>query len=137
MDTKRTRQQQRHCRHTQARSVAGSAAAMGNATRKFGLILRKDLPVPELSTSLQFVDACRTVAIVATSDTCMSLERKRIGLLGCGGFGAVELVEHAALGDTYALKAFRRIAPHGCSPRHMHVLRHPHYARRLSVKAMS
>ena len=35
----------------------------------------------------------------------MSLERKRIGLLGCGGFGAVELVEHAALGDTYALKA--------------------------------
>lgn len=59
-----------------ARSVAGSAAAMGNATRKFGLILRKDL--------------------------------KRIGLLGCGGFGAVELVEHAALGDTYALKALSK-----------------------------
>eukprot|EP00439_Symbiodinium_sp_Y106_P074010 s855_g14.t1 len=58
------------------RSVASSAAAMGNATRKFGLILRKDL--------------------------------KRIGLLGCGGFGAVELVEHAALGDTYALKALSK-----------------------------
>ncbi|CAE7778646.1 egl-4 [Symbiodinium pilosum] len=58
------------------RSVASSAVAMGNVSRKFGLILRKDL--------------------------------KRIGLLGCGGFGAVELVEHAALGDTYALKALSK-----------------------------
>ena len=28
-----------------------------------------------------------------------------MGLLGCGAFGAVELVEHTGLGDTYALKA--------------------------------
>lgn len=31
--------------------------------------------------------------------------RRRVGLLGCGAFGAVELVEHTGLGDTYALKA--------------------------------
>eukprot|EP00928_Gymnodinium_smaydae_P005047 TRINITY_DN11740_c0_g1_i3.p1 TRINITY_DN11740_c0_g1~~TRINITY_DN11740_c0_g1_i3.p1 ORF type:complete len:786 (-),score=144.22 TRINITY_DN11740_c0_g1_i3:270-2558(-) len=30
---------------------------------------------------------------------------KKLGLLGCGGFGAVELVEHKTTGDTYALKA--------------------------------
>ena len=33
------------------------------------------------------------------------LPRRRVGLLGCGAFGAVELVEHTGLGDTYALKA--------------------------------
>jgi len=34
---------------------------------------------------------------------------KRIGLLGCGGFGAVELVEHtASKDDTYALKALSK-----------------------------
>ncbi|CAJ1404634.1 unnamed protein product [Effrenium voratum] len=31
---------------------------------------------------------------------------RRVGLLGCGGFGAVELVEHG--GDTYALKALSK-----------------------------
>ena len=34
-----------------------------------------------------------------------SFLRRRVGLLGCGAFGAVELVEHTGLGDTYALKA--------------------------------
>lgn len=33
---------------------------------------------------------------------------KRIGLLGCGGFGAVELVEHTSTNDTYALKALSK-----------------------------
>jgi len=33
---------------------------------------------------------------------------KRLGLLGCGGFGAVELVEHVKTGDTYALKALSK-----------------------------
>eukprot|EP00913_Durusdinium_trenchii_P015958 g14996.t1 len=33
---------------------------------------------------------------------------RRVGLLGCGGFGAVELVEHTGLGDTYALKALSK-----------------------------
>eukprot|EP00928_Gymnodinium_smaydae_P093859 TRINITY_DN781_c0_g5_i1.p1 TRINITY_DN781_c0_g5~~TRINITY_DN781_c0_g5_i1.p1 ORF type:complete len:786 (+),score=210.30 TRINITY_DN781_c0_g5_i1:59-2359(+) len=33
---------------------------------------------------------------------------KRIGLLGCGGFGAVEMVEHVSTGDTYALKALSK-----------------------------
>lgn len=33
---------------------------------------------------------------------------KRLGLLGCGGFGAVELVEHVSTGDTYALKALSK-----------------------------
>jgi len=33
---------------------------------------------------------------------------KRLGLLGCGGFGAVEMVEHATSGDTYALKALSK-----------------------------
>lgn len=33
---------------------------------------------------------------------------KRIGLLGCGGFGAVELVEHVPTTDTYALKALSK-----------------------------
>ncbi|CAE7405437.1 for [Symbiodinium natans] len=35
-------------------------------------------------------------------------ELKRIGLLGCGGFGAVELWEHTKTGDTYALKAISK-----------------------------
>merc|ERR1712061_181755 len=33
---------------------------------------------------------------------------KRLGLLGCGGFGAVELVEHVVTQDTYALKALSK-----------------------------
>jgi len=33
---------------------------------------------------------------------------KRLGLLGCGGFGAVEMVEHVKTADTYALKALSK-----------------------------
>lgn len=33
---------------------------------------------------------------------------KRLGLLGCGGFGAVEMVEHTKSGDCYALKALSK-----------------------------
>mmetsp|Transcript_131755 Transcript_131755/g.421716 ORF Transcript_131755/g.421716 Transcript_131755/m.421716 type:complete len:768 (+) Transcript_131755:48-2351(+) len=33
---------------------------------------------------------------------------KRLGLLGCGGFGAVELVEHVKTGETFALKALSK-----------------------------
>jgi cGMP-dependent protein kinase len=33
---------------------------------------------------------------------------KRLGLLGCGGFGAVEMVEHTTGGDCYALKALSK-----------------------------
>merc|ERR1719333_886833 len=33
---------------------------------------------------------------------------KRLGLLGCGGFGAVEMVEHTVTGDMYALKALSK-----------------------------
>eukprot|EP00435_Cladocopium_sp_Y103_P024388 s340_g6.t1 len=33
---------------------------------------------------------------------------KPIGLLGCGGFGSVELVEHEHTGETYALKAMSK-----------------------------
>jgi len=33
---------------------------------------------------------------------------KRLGLLGCGGFGAVEMVEHATNGECYALKALSK-----------------------------
>jgi len=32
----------------------------------------------------------------------------KLGLLGCGGFGAVELVEHKNTGETYALKALSK-----------------------------
>ena len=32
----------------------------------------------------------------------------RLGLLGCGGFGAVELVEHNITKDTFALKALSK-----------------------------
>eukprot|EP00913_Durusdinium_trenchii_P009807 g9208.t1 len=35
-------------------------------------------------------------------------ELKRIGLLGCGGFGAVELWEHSKTGQTFALKAISK-----------------------------
>jgi cGMP-dependent protein kinase len=35
-------------------------------------------------------------------------ELKRLGLLGCGGFGAVELVEHLPTQNTYALKALSK-----------------------------
>lgn len=33
---------------------------------------------------------------------------RKIALLGCGGFGAVELVEHVPTGETYALKALSK-----------------------------
>eukprot|EP00928_Gymnodinium_smaydae_P026768 TRINITY_DN2091_c0_g1_i1.p1 TRINITY_DN2091_c0_g1~~TRINITY_DN2091_c0_g1_i1.p1 ORF type:complete len:799 (+),score=208.52 TRINITY_DN2091_c0_g1_i1:83-2398(+) len=33
---------------------------------------------------------------------------KKLGLLGCGGFGAVELVEHTKNSETYALKALSK-----------------------------
>lgn len=33
---------------------------------------------------------------------------KRLGLLGCGGFGAVEMVEHVKTSETYALKALSK-----------------------------
>jgi len=33
---------------------------------------------------------------------------KRLGLLGCGGFGAVEMVEHRNTGECYALKALSK-----------------------------
>lgn len=33
---------------------------------------------------------------------------KRLGLLGCGGFGAVEMVENVKTGDVYALKALSK-----------------------------
>jgi len=33
---------------------------------------------------------------------------KRLGLLGCGGFGSVEMVEHLKSGETYALKALSK-----------------------------
>merc|ERR1719199_341172 len=33
---------------------------------------------------------------------------KRLGLLGCGGFGAVEMVEHTGNGECYALKALSK-----------------------------
>mmetsp|Transcript_130916 Transcript_130916/g.245018 ORF Transcript_130916/g.245018 Transcript_130916/m.245018 type:complete len:820 (-) Transcript_130916:263-2722(-) len=35
-------------------------------------------------------------------------ELKRIGLLGCGGFGTVELYEHVVNGDTYAMKGLSK-----------------------------
>jgi len=35
-------------------------------------------------------------------------ELKRLGLLGCGGFGAVEMVEHVKSGEMYALKALSK-----------------------------
>eukprot|EP00927_Polykrikos_kofoidii_P028220 TRINITY_DN24670_c0_g1_i1.p1 TRINITY_DN24670_c0_g1~~TRINITY_DN24670_c0_g1_i1.p1 ORF type:complete len:750 (-),score=152.43 TRINITY_DN24670_c0_g1_i1:197-2446(-) len=38
----------------------------------------------------------------------MFADLKRLGLLGCGGFGAVELVEHATTNETYALKALSK-----------------------------
>merc|ERR1711972_1176206 len=40
-----------------------------------------------------------------------TIQRKdltRIGLLGCGGFGAVELWEHKATKETYAMKALSK-----------------------------
>merc|ERR1712008_480799 len=33
---------------------------------------------------------------------------KRLGLLGCGGFGAVEMVEHVKTSETFALKALSK-----------------------------
>merc|ERR1712073_223535 len=33
---------------------------------------------------------------------------KRLGLLGCGGFGAVEMVEHVKTAETFALKALSK-----------------------------
>eukprot|EP00411_Alexandrium_monilatum_P098479 CAMPEP_0175795226 /NCGR_PEP_ID=MMETSP0097-20121207/84363_1 /TAXON_ID=311494 /ORGANISM="Alexandrium monilatum, Strain CCMP3105" /LENGTH=55 /DNA_ID=CAMNT_0017106419 /DNA_START=9 /DNA_END=173 /DNA_ORIENTATION=+ len=38
----------------------------------------------------------------------MKNDLKTLGLLGCGGFGAVDMVEHVGTGETYALKALSK-----------------------------
>jgi len=38
----------------------------------------------------------------------MRKDLKRLGLLGCGGFGAVEMVEHIPTGEVYALKGLSK-----------------------------
>jgi serine/threonine protein kinase len=55
-----------------------------------------------------------TPAQRAKADTMAARERiqrrdlQRIGLLGCGGFGTVELYEHKQKGDTYAMKGLSK-----------------------------
>lgn len=41
-------------------------------------------------------------------DKVLRKDLQRIGLLGCGGFGAVELWEHKTNGDTYAMKGLSK-----------------------------
>jgi len=43
-----------------------------------------------------------------TTEHIARKDLERVGLLGCGGFGAVELVEHAKTHETYALKALSK-----------------------------
>jgi len=43
-------------------------------------------------------------AVARSFGNIMRRDLKKRGLLGCGGFGAVELVEHKLTGDTYAMK---------------------------------
>ena len=40
----------------------------------------------------------------ATQEKILKKDLKKIGVLGCGGFGAVELHEHKKTGESYALK---------------------------------
>lgn len=47
-------------------------------------------------------------ASVRTSTQIFRKDLTRLGLLGCGGFGAVELVEHHLTKETYALKAMSK-----------------------------
>lgn len=52
-----------------------------------------------------------TEAVGAVGSRREKIYRKdlqRLGLLGCGGFGAVELVEHVVTKETYALKALSK-----------------------------
>merc|ERR1719456_1442207 len=41
-------------------------------------------------------------------DKILRKDLQKIGLLGCGGFGAVELYEHKKTGDTYAMKGLSK-----------------------------
>eukprot|EP00405_Crypthecodinium_cohnii_P009541 CAMPEP_0206443908 /NCGR_PEP_ID=MMETSP0324_2-20121206/14627_1 /ASSEMBLY_ACC=CAM_ASM_000836 /TAXON_ID=2866 /ORGANISM="Crypthecodinium cohnii, Strain Seligo" /LENGTH=803 /DNA_ID=CAMNT_0053911891 /DNA_START=45 /DNA_END=2456 /DNA_ORIENTATION=- len=41
-------------------------------------------------------------------DKILRKDLSRIGLLGCGGFGTVELYEHKTTGDTYAMKGLSK-----------------------------
>jgi len=43
-----------------------------------------------------------------TGGKIMRKDLKRIGLLGCGGFGTVELFEHLTTGESYALKGLSK-----------------------------
>eukprot|EP00747_Dinoflagellata_sp_TGD_P166048 gnl/TRDRNA2_/TRDRNA2_188255_c0_seq1.p1 gnl/TRDRNA2_/TRDRNA2_188255_c0~~gnl/TRDRNA2_/TRDRNA2_188255_c0_seq1.p1 ORF type:complete len:798 (-),score=216.94 gnl/TRDRNA2_/TRDRNA2_188255_c0_seq1:223-2616(-) len=43
-----------------------------------------------------------------TGDRILRKDLVKIGLLGCGGFGAVELMEHKTTGDTYAMKGLSK-----------------------------
>mmetsp|Transcript_29925 Transcript_29925/g.75371 ORF Transcript_29925/g.75371 Transcript_29925/m.75371 type:complete len:821 (+) Transcript_29925:91-2553(+) len=49
-----------------------------------------------------------TTAANEERERIMKKDLKRVGLLGCGGFGAVELWEHKVTGNTYALKGLSK-----------------------------
>jgi cGMP-dependent protein kinase len=44
----------------------------------------------------------------AKRDKILRKDLQKVGLLGCGGFGAVELYEHKKTGDTYAMKGLSK-----------------------------
>merc|ERR1719235_2496021 len=70
----------------------------GHGTR-FGLILLKDQSKP---AALDLDGHGTRFGLIFQKDL------KVLGLLGCGGFGAVEMVEHTTTGECYALKALSK-----------------------------
>lgn len=80
----------------------------------------KDRPVVVMNPLTKLIKSSSLLRSASHIGTCGGdreyeslgpIERKHlkpIGLLGCGGFGSVELVEHEHTGETYALKAMSK-----------------------------
>lgn len=89
--------------------VFGEKALESNAPRNATIKVLSDAMTlyAEKNTYDQLIKGQASVAPTAGSKRFGNIKRKDLkvlGLLGCGGFGAVNLVENTSTGETYALK---------------------------------
>eukprot|EP00928_Gymnodinium_smaydae_P042424 TRINITY_DN28570_c0_g2_i1.p1 TRINITY_DN28570_c0_g2~~TRINITY_DN28570_c0_g2_i1.p1 ORF type:complete len:795 (+),score=137.20 TRINITY_DN28570_c0_g2_i1:68-2386(+) len=98
-------------RNATIKVVSNSATALWVDKQSFDMLLG---PLQELKNRGK--DGTATVKKVDASaganakrfGVILRKDLKRLGLLGCGGFGAVEMVEHTTTGEIYALKALSK-----------------------------
>lgn len=89
--------------------TSDTAKALGVDKTSFDMIIG---PLDQLNERGKYgtaeVKKVQAVAVEKRFGNIVRKDLKRLGLLGCGGFGAVEMVEHTTKGDMYALKALSK-----------------------------